>query len=198
VSAIRAALAAGQVDFGENFIQEGVAKVEALGHEGLCWHFIGHLQSNKTRLAATWFDWVQTVDRIRIAHRLNEQRPHRAGPLQVCIQVLVGAEATKSGADPGQAMPLANAIRELPQLRLRGLMAIPPPAEDFDTQRRYFRTLRELYDALRADGHALDTLSIGMSDDLEAAIAEGSTMLRVGTALFGPRPPAPPDGVVPP
>lgn len=198
LSAIQAAVAAGQKDFGENFVQEGVAKIEKLGPAGLRWHFIGHLQSNKTRAAATWFDWVQTVDRARIARRLNEQRPHHAGPLQVCIQVRIGEEAGKSGVDPEQILPLAETICELPRLRLRGLMAIPPPSADMEEQRGYFRQLAVLYRTLGDSGYELDTLSMGMTADLEAAVAEGSTMLRIGTALFGPRPQGPRDGVVPP
>ena len=198
VSAIYAAIAAGQVDFGENFVQEGVDKSEAIGQTDLQWHFIGHLQSNKTRAAASWFDWVQTVDRIRLARRLNDQRPHHADPLQICIQVRIGEEATKSGVEPDQVAPLADAILELPRLKLRGLMAIPPPTKDVELQRAQFRQLAALYASLRDAGYELDTLSMGMSDDLEAAVAEGSTMLRVGTALFGPRPAPSKDGVVPP
>jgi len=197
VAAVRAALAAGQVDFGENFVQEGIAKIEAIGQADVRWHFIGHLQSNKTRAAASWFDWVQTVDRARIARRLNDQRPHHADPLQVCIQVRIGEEDAKSGVDPQQVMPLAATIRELPRLRLRGLMAIPPPSAHAEQQRANFRRLAELFQSLRDGGYELDTLSMGMSDDLEAAIAEGSTMLRIGTALFGPRPQPPQGGVVP-
>lgn len=197
VAAIRAAMGAGQVDFGENFVQEGVAKIDAIGQAGLRWHFIGHLQSNKTRAAASWFDWVQTVDRARIARRLNDQRPEQAGPLQICIQVRIGEEAAKSGVDPGQVVPLVESILELPRLRLRGLMAIPPPTHDLEQQRAQFRQLAALFRSLLDAGYELDTLSMGMSDDLEAAVAEGSTMLRIGTALFGPRPASSQDGVVP-
>lgn len=188
VAAVLEAMDAGQRDFGENFVQEGIDKIEATGDRQARWHFIGHLQSNKTRLAATHFDWVQTVDRLRIARRLSEQRPHHAGELQICIQVRIGSEPGKSGVDPAELDPLADALLELPRLRLRGLMAIPPPADDFDVQRRHFAELRKAFERLRARGIRLDTLSMGMSDDLEAAVAEGSTMLRIGTALFGPRP----------
>ena len=188
VTAVLEAMAAGQRDFGENFVQEGIGKIEATAGREARWHFIGHLQSNKTRQAAMHFDWVQTVDRLRIARRLSEQRPHHAGDLQVCIQVRIGDEPGKSGVAPEDLEPLADGILELPRLKLRGLMAIPPPAGDFDTQRRQFAELRTAFEQLRARGIGLDTLSMGMSDDLEAAVAEGSTMLRIGTALFGPRP----------
>lgn len=190
VTAVIEAMAAGQRDFGENFVQEGVAKIEATSDRAARWHFIGHLQSNKSRQAAVHFDWVQTIDRLRIARRLSEQRPHHAGDLQVCIQVRIGDEPGKAGVAPAAVGELAAGILDLPRLRLRGLMAIPPPSDDFDVQRRQFAALRNVYQRLRNDGIDLDTLSMGMSDDLEAAVAEGSTMLRIGTALFGPRPPA--------
>ncbi|MGB5210839.1 MAG: YggS family pyridoxal phosphate-dependent enzyme [Gammaproteobacteria bacterium] len=191
-SAIIEAMEAGQRDFGENFVQEGIAKIEALDGRTAKWHFIGHLQSNKTRQVATHFDWVQSVDRLRIARRLSEQRPHHAGKLQVCIQVRIGDEQGKAGVEPDQVSSLAEEMLRLPRLALRGLMAIPPPETEFDRQRQHFAKLRELYQRLQANGLPLDTLSMGMSDDLEAAVAEGSTMVRIGTALFGPRPdPAP-------
>jgi hypothetical protein len=190
IEAVREALAAGQTEFGENFVQEAIPKIEATADEGARWHFIGHLQSNKTAAAAAHFDWVHTIDRAKIARRLSDQRPYHAPPLQVCLQVRVGDETSKSGAAPGEVPELAAAVAELPRLTLRGLMTIPPPADDFETQRGYFRKLRELQDGLVAAGFGLDTLSMGMSADLEAAIAEGATLLRVGTALFGPRPPA--------
>ena len=190
IEAVREALAAGQTEFGENFVQEAIPKIEATVDEGARWHFIGHLQSNKTAAAAAHFDWVHTIDRLKIARRLSDQRPYHAPPLQVCLQVRVGEEASKSGAAPGEVPELAAAVAELPRLALRGLMTIPPPADDLETQRSYYRELRELQDELVAAGFGLDTLSMGMSADLEAAIAEGATLLRVGTALFGPRPPA--------
>jgi pyridoxal phosphate enzyme (YggS family) len=189
IAAVREALAAGQTEFGENFVQEAIPKIEATAETGARWHFIGHLQSNKTAAAAAHFDWVHTIDRLKIARRLSDQRPFHAPPLQVCIQVRVGAEETKSGASPAEVPALAAAVAELPRLVLRGLMTIPPPADDFETQRGYFRQLRELGERLVDAGLDLDTLSMGMSEDLEAAIAEGATLLRVGTALFGPRPP---------
>jgi pyridoxal phosphate enzyme (YggS family) len=189
LDAVREALAAGQVEFGENFVQEALPKIEATAGTPARWHFIGHLQSNKTALAATHFDWVQTVDRLKIARRLSDQRPFHAPPLQICIQVRIGGEASKAGAEPAAVPDLAAAMRELPRVRLRGLMAIPPPSDDFATQRAYARDLRTLQEGLIAAGFELDTLSIGMSDDLEAAVAEGSTLLRIGTALFGPRRP---------
>lgn len=188
LDAIREAAAAGQRRFGENFVQEALAKMEATDGLGLEWHFIGHLQSNKTRPAAERFDWVQSVDREKIARRLDAQRPHYASPLSVCIQVTLGDEQSKGGVPEEGVRSLAEAIRAMPRLRLRGLMAIPPPSEDFEEQRGYFRRLRKIQEGLNEKGYALDTLSMGMSADLEAAVAEGSTMLRVGTALFGPRP----------
>jgi pyridoxal phosphate enzyme (YggS family) len=190
IGRVREAAGSGQIDFGENLIQEAIPKIVSMRKNKLIWHFIGHLQSNKTREAATFFDWVHTVDRPKIARRLSSQRPVDAGPLQVCIQVRIGHEENKSGISPAGIRALADQIIELPRLKLRGLMAIPPPAAEFDVQRGYFRTLRALKDSLESEGYDLDTLSMGMSDDLEAAIAEGSTMLRIGTALFGPRPPA--------
>ncbi len=184
---VRAAAAAGQRAFGENYVQEGVDKIGELAALGLEWHFIGPLQSNKTRPVAEHFDWVHSIDRLKIAERLAGQRPAGMAPLDVCLQVNVSGEATKSGCAPAEAAALARAIAALPKLRLRGLMAIPEPVEDFEAQRRPFRQLRELYERLRADGLPLDTLSMGMSHDIEAAIAEGATMVRVGTAIFGER-----------
>jgi pyridoxal phosphate enzyme (YggS family) len=184
---VREAFAAGQRAFGENYVQEGVAKVEALAGMGLEWHFIGPLQSNKTRLVANHFAWVHSVDRLKIAERLAEQRDVHLPPLNVCIQVNVSGEASKSGVAPADLPALAMAVAALPRLRLRGLMAIPEPTSDVALQRARFASLRRLRDRLNAAGLALDTLSMGMSDDLEAAIAEGSTMVRVGTAIFGTR-----------
>lgn len=186
---IIAAHAAGQTAFGENYVQEGCDKAQRLEEGGLAldWHFIGPLQSNKTRQVATWFDWVHSVDREKIAARLSEQRdPHRP-PLNLCIQVNVSGETSKSGVAPDEVAALADAIAVLPRLALRGLMAIPEPTDDVALQRRRFAHLRQLKDDLNARGHRLDTLSMGMSQDLEAAIAEGATIVRIGTALFGAR-----------
>ena len=190
LASVQAAIAAGQLEFGENFVQEALGKIEATADTGARWHFIGHLQSNKTALAATHFDWVHTVDRLKIARRLSDQRSVHAPPLQVCIQVRLGDEASKSGAEPAAVRELAAAVAELPRVTLRGLMTIPPPSDDPAVQRGYFRTLRELQENLIDDGLTLDTLSMGMSADLEAAIAEGATLVRIGTARFGPRPAA--------
>lgn len=189
IGRVREAIDAGQIDFGENLIQEAVPKIVETRGNKIIWHFIGHLQSNKTRATATHFDWVHTIDRARIARRLNDQRPADAEPLQVCIQVRIGDEDSKSGIAPADVPALADEIVKLPRLKLRGLMAIPPPAGELEIQRGYFKTLREIKTSLERAGYHLDTLSMGMSADLEAAVAEGSTMLRIGTALFGPRPP---------
>jgi len=186
---VAAAHAAGQHRFGENYVQEALAKIAAL--QALApqpeWHLIGPLQSNKTRAVAESFDWVHSVDRLAIAERLSAQRPEALAPLSVCLQVNVSGEASKSGVAPGELAPLAQAVAALPRLRLRGLMAIPAPAVGSEAQRRPHRLLRECLEALRARGLNLDTLSAGMSDDLEAAILEGATMVRVGTAIFGNR-----------
>ena len=187
--AVREAYGAGQHAFGENYIQEGVGKIQALAdiRAELEWHCIGPLQSNKTRLVAEHFDWVHSVDRLKIAQRLSEQRPADLAPLQVCLQVNVDGGANKSGASPDEAVALAQAVAALPRLRLRGLMAIPEPAAGFDAQRALFLTAAAVFDRIKASGIELDTLSLGMSADLEAAIAAGSTMVRVGTAIFGGR-----------
>ncbi len=185
--AVRAAIAAGQRAFGENHLQDAMTKVEALSGQGVSWHFIGAVQSNKTRPIAARFDWVHGIEREKIATRLSAQRPAARGPIDVCIEVNVSGEDTKSGVSPATVEPLARMVSELPGLRLRGLMAIPRTAEDFATQRVPFRLLREILDDLNAKGLGLDTLSMGMTGDLEAAIAEGATMVRVGTAIFGPR-----------
>ena len=177
----------GQTAFGESYAQEGVAKIAATSDPALQWHFIGPIQSNKTRMIAEHFDWVHSVERLKIAQRLSAARPAGLAPLQVCIQVNIGAEPGKSGVAAGEALALARAVAALPRLKLRGLMAIPPVSPDYAQQRRYFAQLRQLKDALVSAGIALDTLSMGMSDDLEAAIAEGATLVRVGTAIFGPR-----------
>ncbi|TGN94809.1 YggS family pyridoxal phosphate-dependent enzyme [Burkholderia sp. USMB20] len=186
---VRAAHAAGQRAFGENYVQESIDKIDALAdlRAALEWHFIGPLQSNKTRPVAERFDWVHSVDRLKIAQRLAEQRPAHLPPLNVCVQVNISGEASKSGVAPADVADVARAVAALPALRLRGLMAIPEPADDIDAQRVPHRTLRALYDALRADGLPLDTLSMGMSADLEAAVLEGATIVRVGTAIFGAR-----------
>lgn len=186
-AAIRAAYAAGQFRFGESYAQEAVAKLSSVTDLPLEWHFIGPLQSNKTRDVAARFAWVHSVERDKIARRLNEQRPAALPPLNVCIQVNVSGEASKAGVTPDEVVPLAQTIRALPQLRLRGLMAIPAPQTDFEKQRAGFRVVRELYEQLRHAGYELDTLSMGMTDDLEAAIAEGATLVRIGTAIFGER-----------
>ncbi len=185
--AVQLAFAAGQSAFGENYIQEAVEKMAALQHLPLQWHCIGPVQSNKTRLVAEHFDWVQTVDRLKIAQRLSEQRPTHLPPLQVCIQVNVDGGPTKSGVAPGDALALAKSVAALPGLRLRGLMCIPEPASDFVAACAIFKRARGLFDALNAAGLALDTLSMGMSADLEAAVASGSTLVRVGSAIFGQR-----------
>lgn len=187
-ASLREAAVAGQAAFGENYVQEAVDKIVALRGLGLEWHFIGPLQSNKTRLVAENFDWVHSVDRLKIAERLDAQRPPGLPPLNVCLQVNVSGEASKSGCAPGEVLPLAAALRGLPRLRLRGLMAIPEPSDDRALQHRRFATLRATLDRINADsGAGLDTLSMGMSDDLEAAIMEGATIVRVGTAIFGQR-----------
>ena len=191
VDALRDAHAAGQRDFGENYVQEALAKIEALRdlRADLVWHLIGPLQSNKTRAVAEAFVWVHSVDRLKVAERLAVQRPPGMAPLQLCLQVNVSGEASKSGVSPAALPALARAVAALPadRVRLRGLMAIPAPADGFEAQRAPHRRLRELLQALRAEGLALDTLSMGMSDDLEAAIAEGATLVRVGGAIFGAR-----------
>ncbi len=190
-SLIREAWEAGQRQFAENFVQEAVTKLDELsrlsGPGGIEWHFIGAIQSNKSRTVAERFDWVHTVDRLRIARRLSDQRPAWLPPLNICIQVNVSAETSKSGVPIPETPELASAVAELPRLRLRGLMAIPQPSSELEEQRAALRPLVETYDSLRGGGLPLDTLSMGMTGDLEAAIAEGATMVRIGTAVFGPR-----------
>jgi len=186
-ASVAAAADAGQREFGENYAREGVAKIEALRDRGLTWHFIGQLQANKTREVAGHFQWVHTLDRERIATRLDAQRPHHAGPLDVLLQVRLGDEPGKGGVEPAGLGRLAGFVAGLPRLRLRGLMCIPPPLTGEDAQRRPFARLRELLEQLNSGGHRLDTLSMGMSADLEAAVLEGATIVRVGTAVFGPR-----------
>ena len=186
---VRAAFNAGQRAFGENYVQESVAKIAELAdlRSEIEWHFIGPLQSNKTKVVAENFDWVHSVDRLKIAERLSDQRPDGMPRLNVCLQINVSGEDSKSGVAPGDASALARQIAALPRLRLRGLMAIPEPAGTLEEQRAPHRRLRDIMDRLRADGLELDTLSMGMSADIEAAILEGSTMVRIGTAIFGAR-----------
>ena len=187
---IAEAARAGQRAFGENYVQEAVDKIDALAgsaHQPLEWHFIGPIQSNKTRTIAERFDWVQSVDRLKVAERLADQRPINLPPLNVLLQVNVSGEATKGGVAPDELGELAAAVARLPRLRLRGVMAIPAPETDVKRQRQAFAMTNALFRQLREQGLNVDVLSIGMSDDLEAAIAEGSTMVRVGTAIFGAR-----------
>lgn len=184
---IRAAWEAGQRAFGENYLQEALTKQAALSDLPLVWHFIGPLQSNKTREVATHFDWVHSVDRLKIAQRLSDQRPDGLPPLNVCLQVNISGEASKSGCLPAELPTLAGAVAALPGLRLRGLMCIPEPEADPARQRAPFAALRGLLEQLQRQHPALDTLSMGMSGDLEAAIAEGATLVRVGTDIFGAR-----------
>ena len=187
--AVRAAFAAGERQFGENYVQEALDKISALAdlRSQLTWHLIGPLQSNKTRPVAAAFDWVHSVDRLKIAMRLSEQRPADLPPLQLCLQVNLSGEASKSGLLPADVLAVAQAVVQLPRLRLRGLMAIPEPAAAITAQRAPHRALRDLLATLNATGLALDTLSMGMSADLEAAVAEGATTVRIGTAIFGGR-----------
>jgi len=184
---VRAAYAAGQREFGENYVQEATQKIAALSALPLVWHFIGPIQSNKTRAIAEQFHWVHSVAREKIALRLAEARPQALGPLDICLQVNLSGETSKSGVAPGEVRQLAEAVRALPRLRLRGLMAVPEPSGDVESQRRRFRDLRLLLEQLNAAGFGLDTLSMGMSQDLEAAVMEGATIVRIGTAIFGER-----------
>lgn len=189
--AVVEAMAAGQRAFGENYLQEALDKMQEVARlqpdTPISWHFIGPIQSNKTRPIAAHFDWVHTVERLKIAQRLSEQRPAERGPLDICLQVNISGEASKSGASAAELPELARQVAALPNLRLRGLMAIPEASSDPARQRAAFARLRGLFDGLRADGLALDTLSMGMSGDLGAAIAEGATIVRIGSAIFGAR-----------
>lgn len=191
VEAIAEAIEVGERRFGENYVQEGVEKIrhfrEALPGVALEWHFIGPLQSNKTRLVAEHFDWVQSIDREKIARRLSEQRPNHLPPLNVLIEVNIDQQATKSGVKVEEVRALADLIMALPRLRLRGLMAIPEPADDDEGKRHPLRAMKALYDALKNEGYPLDVLSMGMSSDMSQAIEEGATMVRVGSAIFGER-----------
>jgi pyridoxal phosphate enzyme (YggS family) len=185
---IRAAAQEGLEHFGESYVQEALPKIETLRELELTWHFIGQLQGNKTKLVAETFQWVHGVDRLRIAQRLSDQRPFHAPPLNVCLQVNVAGELTKGGVAPAELPELARAVAALPRITLRGLMCIPPPETDPERQRHWFKETARLLRTLHIPGTTLDTLSMGMSDDLEWAILEGSTIVRVGTALFGARP----------
>jgi len=187
-AAIDSAARAGLENFGENFLQESLPKIEALEGRELTWHFIGRLQANKTRAVAENFAWVHTVDRIKIAERLSAQRPFHAPALNICLQLHIGGEASKGGVEPSEILSLAQAVRELPHLKLRGLMCMPPAESDFERQRAWFRETRQVFDYLNERGFGLDTLSMGTSLDFEAAIAEGATIVRIGTAIFGARP----------
>ena len=184
---IRAAFACGQRAFGESYVQEALEKINDLNDLPLEWHFIGPIQSNKTRAIAETFQWVHSVDRLRVAQRLSDARPALLPPLQVCLQVNISGEASKSGVASAEVALLAEQVSHLSNVRLRGLMTVPRPTDDQEAQRAAFRSMRELLDSLRARGIALDTLSMGMSDDLEAAIQEGATIIRVGRAIFGER-----------
>ena len=186
-SAIRRAFAAGQREFAESYVQEAVAKIAATQDLGIVWHFIGPIQSNKTSIIAENFAWVHSVDRLKIAARLSAARPAHLGPLNVCIQINSSGESSKSGVEPSDLATLASDVAKMPRLELRGLMAIPAPTGNIEAQRLAFRIVRNHFEALRQGGFAVDTLSMGMSDDLDAAIAEGATMVRIGTAIFGPR-----------
>jgi PLP dependent protein len=187
IDLIEQSIAAGQRVFGENYVQEAVEKIKALQHHALEWHFIGPIQSNKTKPLAENFDWVQSVDRLKIAERLNEARPADKAPLNICLQVNVSGEASKSGVAPSEVAALAREVARLPRLYLRGLMAIPEALHDETEQRKAFRELKILFEQLKQQGYPLDTLSMGMSADFKAAIAEGATHVRIGTAVFGER-----------
>ncbi len=184
---IRVAATAGVTDFGENYLQEALAKMDQLADLAAHWHFIGGIQSNKTRAIAERFDWVHSIDRLSIARRLSEQRPYHSAPLNLCIQVELVPEPNKGGIAPAEVAQLAAAAAQLPRVRLRGLMCVPPPQPNAAAERAVFARLRNLLEALNAGGHKLDTLSMGMSADFESAIAEGATLVRIGTALFGSR-----------
>jgi pyridoxal phosphate enzyme (YggS family) len=187
---VRAAAACGVTDVGESYLQEALPKIDALRDLKLTWHFIGRIQANKSAAIAASFDWVHGVDRLKVAERLSAQRAHYAPPLQVCIQVNIAGEAAKAGVAPAAAPALAQAVDALPRLKLRGLMCILPPGQSEEDNREGFRALHLLLLQLNAEGRALDTLSMGMSADFREAIGQGATLIRVGTAIFGPRPPA--------
>jgi pyridoxal phosphate enzyme (YggS family) len=186
-AAIEAVSGCGPENFGENFLQESLPKIEALAGRELTWHFIGRLQANKTRPVAEHFHWVHGVDRLKVAERLSDQRPFHSPPLNVCLQLHVGGEASKGGVPAAEMPALARAVRELPRLRLRGLMCMPPAEPDIERQRAWFRETRQVFDYLNEHGLGLDTLSMGTTADFPAAILEGATLVRIGTAIFGPR-----------
>lgn len=185
--AIEAAAQCGLRDFGESYLQEALQKISLVKARDITWHFIGNVQANKTRPIAENFAWVHGVDRLRIAERLSSQRPYHAPPLNICLQVNIAGEATKGGATPEEAPALVAAISRLPRLKLRGLMCLPPEEDEEARQRHWFALVRQLFERLNASGAGLDTLSMGMSADFEAAVLEGATRVRVGTAIFGPR-----------
>ncbi len=185
--AVLEAYAAGQRDFGENFVSEGVEKIAAVAKDDAVWHFIGHLQANKTKAVAQHFQWVHTIDRLKIARRLSAQRPADAADLNICIEVNIDAEASKSGVAASEVAELAAAVAALPRLRLRGLMCLPAVRDEFEAQRQPFARMRELMESLNRSGMQLDTLSMGMTADYAAAIREGATIVRIGTAIFGAR-----------
>ncbi len=187
VSAIHDAAAAGQIDFGENQVVEGLEKIRIVANNALKWHFIGHLQTNKTKAVAEHFDWVHSIDRLKTAERLSRQRPASLDDLNICLQINVDNESSKSGIAVADVADLARRVVDLPRIRLRGLMCLPAIRDDFESQRKPFARLRRLADELRASGILTDTLSMGMSDDYRAAIFEGATIVRIGTAVFGPR-----------
>ncbi|MGD9108163.1 MAG: YggS family pyridoxal phosphate-dependent enzyme [Gammaproteobacteria bacterium] len=187
VAEIAEAIKHGQMHFGENYLQEALPKIKALKNQNIIWHFIGPIQSNKTKLIAENFAWVETIEREKIAQRLNDQRPKNLPPLNVCIEVNLSEEATKSGVGQDEILPLAKKIKTMPHLKLRGLMSIPAPSHNFNEQRKVFHRLARALQQLNQQGFNLDTLSMGMSDDFEAAIAEGATIVRIGSAIFGPR-----------
>ena len=187
VNDIRAARAGGQLDFGENYVQEAVNKILEINDPRLVWHFIGPVQSNKARQIATHFHWVHSVDRLKIAHRLNDARPQHLPPLNICIQVNISDETSKSGISPEDLPQLAAACRDLPNLRLRGLMTLPKPCTDLEQQRIPFRQVKLMLDSISSSEYPMDTLSMGTTNDMEAAIAEGATIVRSGTAIFGAR-----------
>ena len=184
---IETALAAGQTDFGESYLQDALPKIAALQDKAICWHFIGPLQSNKTRAIAENFSWVHSVDRLKLAQRLSEQRPEHLPPLNLCLQINISQDPAKAGITVEEALPLARAIYVLPHIKLRGLMALPSQASDFEQQRIPFHAMQSLFKSIQQAGIELDTLSMGMSGDMEAAIAEGATIVRIGTAIFGSR-----------
>lgn len=188
IEKLRAAIDEGQMCFGESYLQEALEKMAKINNPAIEWHFIGPVQSNKTRKIAEHFAWVHSIFDLKIAQRLNDQRPDDLPPLNICLEVNISHEATKSGVAADELLSLAKACQSLPRLKLRGLMTIPAATNDFDEQRAAFRQLRELFEMLQKNNVALDTLSMGMSEDFEAAIAEGSTIVRVGTAIFGDRP----------